>query len=125
MKYLKANGFESLDELDEKIQKVVEGKALEDWEKLKTMIGKTHAVEQAVFSVCGIATLGGAGVLSALVVAGVLSGPAGWAALGAIGSAVAVIAAVSFISAIIIGKVTQEVGLHVCPAQSLASSTLG
>jgi hypothetical protein len=35
MGYLKAHGYNSLDQLDAKVQTITSGEALENWEKLK------------------------------------------------------------------------------------------
>lgn len=52
-------------------------------------------------TVSGIAMVGGAAGIGALVLAGVMSGPVGWAALGTLGAVVAVISVITVIGAII------------------------
>ena len=64
------------------------------------------AIEEAILSVCGYAKVGGAVGIGALVLVGVMTGPAGWAALGTLG----VVAGVSVGPSIIVSNIANIEG---------------
>ena len=74
-------------------------------------VDSQHSIEQAVLSVCGIATLGGASTIGALFAVGIVSGPAGWAASGAMTAAAAAVAAFVLIGGIVVVKINNEVSV--------------
>ncbi|KAK3311243.1 uncharacterized protein B0T15DRAFT_499248 [Chaetomium strumarium] len=100
-KYLKTRGFDSLESLDREVRRVATGKVFEEWGRLKTKIGRDLAIENMIETICGIAALGGVTVTGSLVTVGMISGPAGWSVLGAIGTASATIGGVVFVGALI------------------------
>jgi hypothetical protein len=132
LKYLKSRGFNSADELEAKVDDTLQGDELRDWEKLKgsyvcfcfrgfilqisskyrlktdmddtPSLSKQFAIEQAILSVTGLASLAGTTVIAGLMIAAIISGPVGWAAIAAVGTAVAVITAMSAVASIIAAR---------------------
>jgi hypothetical protein len=74
-------------------------------------IGRSLAIENTIEGLLGITALGGATITGSLVAIGVLSGPSGWAALGAIATAVSVAEGALVIASIIQAKDQQDVSI--------------
>lgn len=106
--YLKVHGFDSVGDLDVRVMETADSRALQDWESLKRTINVSNAVDRAIYVLSGVLEVGGIAAIGTLVQMGVVSGPAGWAALGGLGSAVAVVGVATIIGSVITGKVMQE-----------------
>jgi hypothetical protein len=70
---------------------------------------RSHAIEAAILSIEGIAVTTGALVGGSLVVVGIISGPVGWAALGAVTTAFALIGLGIGIGSIVLAAKQQKV----------------
>ena len=106
--FLLKHGYSSFGDLEVEIQAVANSDALQQWDEIKNTIDITNAIDRAIFMFEGIAFAAGVPTIGALALAGVISGPAGWAALGAMGMASAVIMIVHVVASAITGKIVQE-----------------
>jgi hypothetical protein len=105
---LKSQGFGSSDALGARVSEVANGTARKDWDTLRHTIDVTNTIERAIHTISGLASIAGAGSIGALVLVGAISGPAGWAAIGGIGTATAVVAVLTVVSSVVVGKVLHE-----------------
>ncbi|KAF8249513.1 hypothetical protein K440DRAFT_640888 [Wilcoxina mikolae CBS 423.85] len=91
-KFLHSQGYNSIDELDESVQRILNGKDLEDWRELKKNLKVDVFVEKLTFTISGLITIA-TGVFSAgLWIFGIIPGATAVAAIEAVGAALAVVA---------------------------------
>lgn len=68
-----------------------------------------NIISDLVVTVSGIATVGGAAVIGGLVLAGIMAGPAGWAALGTVATIAAIVGGIVLVWGIIEGGIERSV----------------
>ncbi|KAI3399763.1 hypothetical protein diail_5831 [Diaporthe ilicicola] len=107
-KYLKEHGFDSVEQLDSHVQVILNGKELENWRKLKASLSANNFISDLVLAVSGIGVVLGAAGIGALVLAGVMAGPVGWAALGVVAEIAAVVGSIVIIWGVIEGGIERD-----------------
>ncbi|KFA71802.1 hypothetical protein S40288_11264 [Stachybotrys chartarum IBT 40288] len=105
---LQSHGFDSAETLDARVGEIVDGETLREWDKLKHTIDLANAIDRAIYTIAGLTSIAGTAGIGTLVMAGAMSGPAGWTAIGGIGAATSVVAVLTVVASAVIGKVTQE-----------------
>jgi len=108
MAFLNSQGFDNLDDLQAKVEAVAEGEALENYNKLKQMIKRTTVFEEAIFAIATWASVIAPVAIGGLVAAAVISGPVGWAALGAVAGVTLAMTMGGAVVAAIAGKIQQK-----------------
>ncbi|OBS29566.1 hypothetical protein FPOA_03504 [Fusarium poae] len=107
-KYLKDHGFDSIAQLDSHVQGVLHGEELQKWHDLKVALSANNFISDLVLAISGIGVVLGAGVIGTLVLAGIVAGPAGWAALGVVATIAAALGAIVLVWGVIEGAIERD-----------------
>ena len=127
--YLNKHGYNSLDDLIQRVNSTLNGDALKQWQQLQTesvwpkhipvvlyLLGcdslrDQHFWGEAVLTISGLIAAATGVVVGALVVIVIISGPVGWAVFSAVSLAMAAVAAVAVIFSIIEASKERDVSL--------------
>jgi hypothetical protein len=89
---LKELGFNSLEELDQKINESTSGEALQNWQKVSSTLNKLDKAEGIIYGILGLAALAGVAIVSFGAIFGVFGFFAGLAIVGEILAVLGVLA---------------------------------
>ncbi|PFH47145.1 hypothetical protein AMATHDRAFT_87885 [Amanita thiersii Skay4041] len=89
---MKKYGYNTTDELDNAVQKVLKGKALEDYNRIKQQMDKSDEAITSIFQITSVIGAVTGIFLGALVILGIMTGGVALAVLGAIGAILGVVA---------------------------------
>ncbi|KAK4444110.1 hypothetical protein QBC34DRAFT_385536 [Podospora aff. communis PSN243] len=106
--FLLANGYSDATSLERKLEEVASSDTMKAWRSLRNSTHVSEKVDQAIWIVVGVAEVAGSTAVPAMVAAGIMSGPAGWAAAGALTAAAVTMALMSIVASAIQGKKQQE-----------------
>ncbi|PFH45458.1 hypothetical protein AMATHDRAFT_9200 [Amanita thiersii Skay4041] len=97
---MKKYGYNTPEELDDAVQKVLRGKALEDYTRIKQQMDKSDEAITAVFQITSVIGAVTGIFLGGVVILGIMTGGAALAALGVIGAILAVVVVVAVLFSI-------------------------
>ncbi|KAF8650929.1 hypothetical protein AX16_005027 [Volvariella volvacea WC 439] len=95
--FLHKYGYNSPDELDNAVKNILKGDALADYIRISQQIDKSDEIQSILFQVIGIVSVASGVIIGGLVVLGVITGGAAWAAIGAIGLVLGIVAGFAFL----------------------------
>ncbi|KAF8624667.1 hypothetical protein AX17_006998 [Amanita inopinata Kibby_2008] len=95
--FLKKYGYNSREELDEEVRKILKGSALDEYLAISEKYGKSDGFVSTLFQITSIVSVSSGVFIGSLVALGIMTGGAAWAAIGAIGAVLGVIAGIAMI----------------------------